>query len=127
MEPRSHMTIAALRKRLEREAAERNIDCVFKERASGGVSRITATRRFPSHSRYIRFTDVSAPSAAWTFEILGGQFESTRPQDNFDGRGGGDTEYAVHAFRIWTLDEGKWSALVPFEDDRDRSRGSRDP
>lgn len=84
------------------------------QKSLAGTERLEVTRVLGKAARYLRITPVSDPSRTWDFEILGGSYGNADPTSDFDGRGGGDSEYVAKAVQHWIINLGPWDDL-PYE------------
>ncbi|MDI3291700.1 hypothetical protein [Polyangium sp. 15x6] len=81
----------------------------------GGVERVVITRKHGRSTRYMRITPTLDTNAPWQFAVLGGSYGNDDPNDDFDGRRGGDTNYVVWLVKQWLIERVAWEELHPFE------------
>lgn len=77
-----------------------------------GVERLEVTRKLDSGTRYVRVTPIADAGRAWDFEVLGGCYGNLNPNEDFDGRCGGDGDYVLGVMRRWLFELISWNESI---------------
>ena len=86
------------------------VKLISKELA--GVERLEVTRKLDTDTRYVRVTPIADAGRAWDFEVLGGCYGNLNPNDDFDGRCGGDGDYVLGVIRRWLFEFIPWNESI---------------